>query len=97
VTGSWTLTTTQAADVPSRPTIEKSGQSTPRARMFGRPFTSTSSFRKRYRRPIRAAFAIANDSIAPNEYIVPRKSIRPGASVSTGNKPEKQRSESQGV
>ncbi len=49
------------------------------------------------RSPINDAFAIANESIAPNEYIVPRKSILPGSSVAIDRTPEKQSSDSQGV
>ena len=97
VSGRWMTTTHQAAAVPRKPTIAKSGQSMPRKRTFGRPLTSSSSSRKRTRRPISDAFAIANESIAPNEYIVPRKSILPGSSVAIDRTPEKQISESHGV
>jgi hypothetical protein len=38
-----------------------------------------------------------NESIAPNEYIVPRKVVLPGSNVRIENSPAKTRSESHGV
>ncbi len=43
------------------------------------------------------AFAIANESIAPKLYIVPRKSILPGSRVRIESSPEKKISDSHGV
>ncbi len=44
-----------------------------------------------------AAWATVNDSIAPNEYIVPRKSTLPGSMTRMETKPANTTSASQGV
>ena len=76
-----------AANVPSPPRTAVSGISKPNARKLSGGF--------HYALPLRASLrvsritetcAIVNDSIAPNEYIVARKSVLPGSIVSDGDR-----------
>src|SRR5581483_1088409 len=93
----WTTTTTQAAAVAQPPKTAKRGHSTPRKRRFGRALNSSSSPGLRTRSAITAACATVNESIAPNEYIVPRKSTFPGRMTRIEKNPAKVISASHGV
>ena len=69
---------THAANVPSPPRTAVSGTSNPNARTLSGGFHGRSRSGCRWRSRITATCAIVNDSIAPNEYIVARKSVLPG-------------------
>ena len=58
---------------------------------------TSSSFGLLTRSATTDACAMVNESIAPNEYIVPRKSVLPGSSTSIGITPAKTKSEMYGV
>ena len=95
--GYWITTSSHDSPVPRPPITAKSGQSTPRQRKFGRALQGT-SFPAPFRRSwITAAWAIVNESIAPNEYIVPRKVVLPGRRTRIEMSPPKTISEIHGV
>ena len=85
------ITTIQAAKVPSPPSTAVSGTSKPKARKLSGGFQGRSLVRTVAARSwITETWAIVNESIAPNEYIVARKSAWPGISVIIAT-PEKTR------
>ena len=75
------MTTIQARKVPSPPSTALSGSSKPKARRFSGGFQVRSTSGLTRRSCITATWAIVNESIAPNEYIVARKSVCPGSRV----------------
>ena len=77
------ITTIQAAKVPRPPKTAVSGTSKPKAWKLSGGFQGRSSSALRRRSWITATWAIVKESIAPNEYIVARKSVWPGISVIT--------------
>ena len=66
-------------------------------RTFGRPSKTSSSFGRFARNAISDRCAIVNESIAPNEYIVPRKSTFPGRERKIEMTPPKNTIEIHGV
>ena len=95
--GFCTTTTSQAAEVPRPPKIANSGQLTPRMSRFGRARKRISRSRRTYRSAITDAWAIVNESIAPNAYMSPRKLVFPGRSTAIEMIPAKTTSDSHGV
>ncbi len=81
VRGFSAITTIQAAKVPSPPSTAVSGRSKPKARMFSGGFQVRSTSGYLRRSWITETWAIVNESIAPNEYSVARKSVLPGSRV----------------
>ena len=81
VRGFSAITTIQAAKVPRPPSTAVSGTSKPKARKFSGGFQVRSTSACLRRSWITATWAIVNESIAPNEYIVARKSVLPGSRV----------------
>ena len=75
------ITTIQAAKVPRPPSTAVSGTSKPKARTFSGGFQVRSTSLCLRRSWITATWAIVNESIAPNEYSVARKSVLPGIRV----------------
>ena len=68
--------------MPRPPSTAVSGTSKPKARTFSGGFQVRSTSPWDLRRSwITATWAIVNESIAPNEYIVARKSVWPGSRV----------------
>ena len=67
VTGLSAMTTSQALSVPSPPTTAVSGTSTPRNLKLNLGFQPRSASGSRLRSQITAAWAIVNESMAPNE------------------------------
>ena len=84
------ITTIQAENVPRPPSTAVSGTSTPRKRTLTGGFQAALASGKRCRSRSTETWAIVNESIAPNEYIVARKSVSPGTMVSAAT-PEKTR------
>ena len=81
VTGLSAITTSQAAKVPKPPSTAENGTDVPRTLKFSFGIHSRSLsgyFRLSW---ITAAWAIVNESIAPNEYIVARNLAWPGIRV----------------
>ncbi len=75
------ITTIQALKVPRPPSTAVSGTSKPKARKLSGGFQGRSSSDCVRRSWITATWAIVKESIAPNEYIVARKSVLPGIRV----------------
>ena len=75
------ITTIQAAKVPSPPSTAVSGASKPKTRKLNGGFQGRSRSASMRRSRITETWAIVNESIAPNEYIVARNSVLPGKSV----------------
>ena len=90
-------TTIHAIAVPSPPTTANSGMSTPRIVTFPRLRYGSPSVCFFCRSAITEACAIVNESIAPNEYIVPRKSTLPGSRTPIEITPANTISDSHGV
>ena len=67
--------------MPRPPSTAVSGTSAPKARKLSGGFQGRSSSELRRRSRITETWAIVNESIAPNEYIVARKSVWPGIRV----------------
>ena len=76
-----TITTIQAPNVPRPPKTAVSGISTPAIRTSPRGFHLRSMPAWRRRIHSTATWAIVNESIAPNEYIVASRSACPGSSA----------------
>ena len=89
-------TITQAANVPRPPSTAVSGTSTPKALKLSGGFHSRFCSGRRWRSRITETWAIVNESMAPNEYMVARKSVFPGRMVSAAT-PEKARIATYGV
>ena len=77
------ITTIQAAKVPRPPSTAVIGTSKPKAWTLSGGFQGRSSSDFVLRSWITAMWAIVKESIAPNEYIVARKSVWPGSRVIT--------------
>ena len=75
------ITTIQAMKVPRPPSTAVIGTSKPKARKLKGGFQVRSTSGLLRRSWITATWAIVNESIAPNEYIVARKSVWPGSRV----------------
>ena len=83
--------------MPTAPKIANSGQSTPRIRRLGRTLNASGSSRVLRRSAMTETCAIVNESIAPNAYMLPRKSVLPGRSTTIESSPAKNRSDNHGV
>ena len=76
-----TVTVTNARNVPSPPTTANSGSSRPPIRSVPGPRYGRARSGSSLRSRITDRCAIVNDSIAPNAYMLPRKTACPGISV----------------
>ena len=72
------VTTTNASPVPMTPRIAKTGTSTAADRDVPRPAVGPRASGLEKRSRITARWAIVNESIAPNAYMLPRNSALPG-------------------
>ena len=90
------ITTIQAENVPRPPRTAVSGSSTPRKRKLKGGFQPRLTSGKRWRNRSTEMCATVNESMAPNEYRVARKSVLPGTIVSAAT-PENTRIAMYGV